>query len=133
MIGTCNTLLSVWWLVNPPPSVTYTEFSSNPLPLPHLTDVNSWNFIPSGGDIISTFVPSNVNLNNFLPTQSHPNNSVLLLLISLLVTPPFVAIVKSSNNCKSVILYNLPPDQTLSIIAQSCYILTILGSFVIVI
>ena len=53
-------------------------------------------------------------------------------MVVVAITIGYVGYLAFGNSVKSVILYNLPNEDPLSIIAKVCYVLTIMGSFVIV-
>lgn len=59
--------------------------------------------------------------------------SIIGLSISVAGTVGYIGYLAFGATTKSVILYNLPNDDTVSIIAKCLYILTICGSFVLLI
>ena len=57
---------------------------------------------------------------------------ITILALIVAVGIGYVGYLAFGDEVKSVILYNLPNEDPLSVIAKICYILTIIGSFVIV-
>lgn len=53
--------------------------------------------------------------------------------VTLAVPVGYMGYLAFGNQVESVIIYNLPPNDTMSIVAKSFYVLTIMGSYVIVI
>ena len=77
---------------------------------------------------------------NLYSETDKPQNFFMIALICILVLTFFVAATVGylgylafGNSVKSVILYSLPNEDPLAIIAKICYVLTIMGSFVIII
>jgi amino acid permease len=60
---------------------------------------------------------------------------VIILVLTCLIASSvgYVGYLAFGATTKSIILYNLPNDDPLSITAKICYIFTIMGSFVLVI
>lgn len=58
---------------------------------------------------------------------------ILALLFFVAATVGYLGYLAFGNSVKSVILYSLPNEDPLSILAKICYVLTIMGSFVIII
>ena len=58
---------------------------------------------------------------------------ILILTVLIASTVGYLGYLAFGATTKSLILYNLPNDDPLSITAKICYILTITGSFVLVI
>ena len=55
------------------------------------------------------------------------------MLVFLAVIVGLLGYLAFGENCKSVILYNLPHNDTLAVMAKVFYVITIMGSYVIVI
>jgi proton-coupled amino acid transporter len=77
---------------------------------------------------------------NLYSETDKPQNFFLIALICIVALTFFVAATVGylgylafGNSVKSVILYSLPNDDSLAIVAKICYVLTIVGSFVIII
>ena len=58
---------------------------------------------------------------------------IIILTVFIASTVGYLGYLAFGATTKSLILYNLPNDDPLSIMAKVCYILTIMGSFVLVI
>jgi amino acid permease len=58
---------------------------------------------------------------------------IIVLTVIIASTVGYLGYLAFGATTKSLILYNLPNDDPLSIMAKCCYILTIMGSFVLVI
>lgn len=58
---------------------------------------------------------------------------ILALTVFVAATVGYLGYLAFGNSVKGVILYNLPNDDPAAIVAKCCYVLTIMGSFVIII
>jgi len=69
------------------------------------------------------------------PQQFFTTALVCIILLTVLVamTVGYLGYLAFGNGVKSVILYSLPNNDPLAITAKICYVLTIVGSFVILI
>jgi amino acid permease len=56
-----------------------------------------------------------------------------LVAVLLAVPVGYMGYLAFGDQVESVIIYNLPPNDTISIIAKCFYVITIMGSYIIVI
>ena len=59
--------------------------------------------------------------------------SILGLTVFVAATIGYLGYLAFGNSVKGVILYNLPNDDPAAVTAKICYVLTIMGSFVLLI
>lgn len=58
---------------------------------------------------------------------------IVSLTLGIAMTVGYVGYLAFGNNTKSLILYNLPNEDPWAITAEICYIVTLAGSFVLII
>ena len=96
--------------------------------------------IPMFCSAMMNLFEGNQQILNLYSEADQPQNFYMIALSCVIVLTIFVAMAVGyfgylafGKASKSVILYNLPNEDPLSITAKICYILTICGSFVIVV
>ena len=59
--------------------------------------------------------------------------SLVILLIILAIFLGMMGYLAFGDDCKSILLYNLPANETASIVAKVFYIITVMGSYILLI
>lgn len=103
---------------------------------------NSWDWlmIPVFCATMMTLFEGNQQILNLYAEADEPQNFFTIALICIIILTVFIAALVGylgylafGETTKSVILFNLPNEDPASITAKICYVLTIMGSFVIII
>lgn len=100
---------------------------------------NYWNFsmLPAFCAAMMNIFEGNQQILNLYAEADHPKKFFPLLIILFTILLVFIAVlfgligyITFGNTIESVIIYNLPSDDTLSILAKMLFIVTISGSFI---
>ena len=96
-----------------------------------------WAYIPVFISMMNSLFEGNQQILNVYAETDKPQNFVRTAFITIgflmtcvAIPISFIGIIAFGNDMESVIIYNLPYHDTLSIITRICFVMTISGSFV---